>query len=399
MTGCSVGDYVVNDETVDVLVRQAVIQAEAGCDIIAPSDMMDGRIGAIRKALEAKGFSDVLILAYAAKYASAFYGPYRDAIGSAKSLKGDKRTYQMDPANSDEALREVALDIAEGADMVMVKPGMPYLDIVRRVKDAFAMPTIVYQVSGEYSMLMAAIERGWLDADRVIPESLLSFKRAGADGIISYFARDVARLRLTEPADHGLSASVRLRRMISARDGTTSMPACVWPRSITFSRISIASPWIAAQTRGPRRNRRSPGRSPRRSRRSLRSDPGKPVRLGSSEPNIRRSKPGVANREPHIGAADADDGFGAVGRHGGRLRDLASELGQTLRPRHRREAPRGLRNGDRVPHAIRPRAARPSGGKAPRGLPLRGFRARPAATMAPSRRDDTADPKSWHPRC
>jgi porphobilinogen synthase len=169
------------------------MQADAGCDIIAPSDMMDGRIGAIRKALEAKGFSDVLILAYAAKYASGFYGPYRDAIGSAKSLKGDKRTYQMDPANSDEALREVALDIAEGADMVMVKPGMPYLDIVRRVKDAFAMPTIVYQVSGEYSMLMAAIERRWLDGDRVIPESLVSFKRAGADGIISYFARDVAR--------------------------------------------------------------------------------------------------------------------------------------------------------------------------------------------------------------
>ena len=147
----------------------------------------------LREALEAKGFSDVLILAYAAKYASAFYGPYRDAIGSTKSLKGDKRTYQMDPANSDEALREVALDIAEGADMVMVKPGMPYLDIVRRVKDAFAMPTIVYQVSGEYSMLMAAIERGWLDPNRVISESLLSFKRAGADGIISYFSRDVAR--------------------------------------------------------------------------------------------------------------------------------------------------------------------------------------------------------------
>ena len=191
--GLVVGDYVVNDKTVDVLVRQAVIQADAGCDIIAPSDMMDGRIGAIRAALEAKGFSDVLILAYAAKYASAFYGPYRDAIGSTKSLKGDKRTYQMDPANSDEALREVALDIAEGADMVMVKPGMPYLDIVRRVKETFAMPTIVYQVSGEYSMLMAAIERGWLDPNRVISESLLSFKRAGADGIISYFSRDVAR--------------------------------------------------------------------------------------------------------------------------------------------------------------------------------------------------------------
>jgi porphobilinogen synthase len=191
--GLLVGDVVVNDETVEVLVQQAVMQAEAGCDIIAPSDMMDGRIGAIRAALERKGLGDVLILAYAAKYASAFYGPYRDAIGSSKALKGDKRTYQMDPANTDEALREVALDVAEGADMVMVKPGMPYLDIVRRVKDAFKMPTIVYQVSGEYSMLMAAIERGWLDADRVIPESLLSFKRAGADGIITYLARDVAR--------------------------------------------------------------------------------------------------------------------------------------------------------------------------------------------------------------
>ena len=191
--GLLVEDYVVNDETVDVLVKQALIQADAGCDIIAPSDMMDGRVGAIRRALEGKGYKDVLILAYAAKYASAFYGPYRDAIGSAKALKGDKRTYQMDPVNSDEALREVALDIAEGADMVMVKPGMPYLDIVRRVKDAFHMPTIVYQVSGEYSMLTAAIERGWLDGERVVPEALLSFKRAGADGIITYFARDVAR--------------------------------------------------------------------------------------------------------------------------------------------------------------------------------------------------------------
>jgi porphobilinogen synthase len=191
--GLLVGDVIVNDETVEVLVQQAVMQAEAGCDIIAPSDMMDGRIGAIRTALESKGLGDVLILAYAAKYASAFYGPYRDAIGSSKALKGDKRTYQMDPANTDEALREVALDVAEGADMVMVKPGMPYLDIVRRVKDAFKMPIIVYQVSGEYSMLMAAIERGWLDPDRVIPESLLSFKRAGADGIITYFARDIAR--------------------------------------------------------------------------------------------------------------------------------------------------------------------------------------------------------------
>ena len=191
--GVLVGDYVANDKTVEILVRQSLVQAEAGCDILAPSDMMDGRIGAIRAALEKKGLVDVIILAYAAKYASAFYGPYRDAIGSAKALKGDKRTYQMDPANTKEALREVALDIAEGADMVMVKPGMPYLDIVRRVKDAFGMPTVVYQVSGEYSMLMAAIERGWLDRDRVILESLTAFKRAGADAIITYFARDVAR--------------------------------------------------------------------------------------------------------------------------------------------------------------------------------------------------------------
>jgi porphobilinogen synthase len=190
--GVLVGDYIGNDETLNILVRQSLAQAEAGCDILAPSDMMDGRIGAVRTALEKKGHKDVIILAYAAKYASAFYGPYRDAIGSAKALKGDKRTYQMDPANTDEALREVALDIAEGADMVMVKPGMPYLDIVRRVKDAFQMPTIVYQVSGEYSMLMAAIEKGWLDKDRVILESLTAFKRAGADGIITYFARDVA---------------------------------------------------------------------------------------------------------------------------------------------------------------------------------------------------------------
>jgi porphobilinogen synthase len=191
--GVLAGDYVANDKTVDILVRQSLAQAEAGCDILAPSDMMDGRIGAIRASLEKKGLQDVILLAYAAKYASAFYGPYRDAIGSAKALKGDKRTYQMDPANTDEALREVALDIAEGADMVMVKPGMPYLDIVRRVKDTFAMPTVVYQVSGEYSMLMAAIERGWLDKDRVILESLMAFKRAGADAIITYFARDVAK--------------------------------------------------------------------------------------------------------------------------------------------------------------------------------------------------------------
>jgi porphobilinogen synthase len=192
--GLLIGDYVANDETVEVLVRQALVQVEAGCDIIAPSDMMDGRVGAIRAALEKAGHTNTLIMAYAAKYASAFYGPFRDAVGSAKALTGDKRTYQMDPANGDEALREVALDIAEGADMVMVKPGMPYLDIVRRVKDEFAMPTFVYQVSGEYSMLMAAVERGFLDRDRVILESLIAFKRAGANGILTYFARDAARM-------------------------------------------------------------------------------------------------------------------------------------------------------------------------------------------------------------
>ncbi|HEX3486681.1 MAG TPA: porphobilinogen synthase [Micropepsaceae bacterium] len=191
--GVLIDDYVANDETVSILVRQALIQVEAGCDIIAPSDMMDGRIGAIRAALEKGGHQDVILLAYAAKYASAFYGPFRDAVGSAKALTGDKRTYQMDPANTDEALREVALDIAEGADMVMVKPGMPYLDVLRRMKDEFGMPTVVYQVSGEYSMLMAAIERGWLDRERAILESLTAFKRAGADGILTYFARDIAR--------------------------------------------------------------------------------------------------------------------------------------------------------------------------------------------------------------
>jgi porphobilinogen synthase len=191
--GLLVDGQIPNDETVAILVRQALVQADAGCDILAPSDMMDGRIGAIRAALEVAGHHDVLLLAYAAKYASAFYGPFRDAVGSAKALQGDKRTYQMDPANTDEALREVALDIAEGADMVMVKPGLPYLDVLRRVKDSFGMPTIVYQVSGEYSMLMAGIERGWLDGERVIGETLTAFKRAGADGIITYFARDVAR--------------------------------------------------------------------------------------------------------------------------------------------------------------------------------------------------------------
>jgi porphobilinogen synthase len=187
-------DYVVNDETLEALCKQSLTQAEAGCDVIAPSDMMDGRIGAIRSALDSAGYDDVLILSYAAKYASAFYGPFRDAVGSGSSLgKGDKRTYQMNPANGDEALREVALDVAEGADMVMVKPGMPYLDIVHRVKQEFGLPTYAYQVSGEYAMLCGAAERGWLDRDRVMFESLLGFKRAGADGVLTYFAVDVAK--------------------------------------------------------------------------------------------------------------------------------------------------------------------------------------------------------------
>ncbi|HWA89625.1 MAG TPA: porphobilinogen synthase [Rhizomicrobium sp.] len=188
------GDYVANDESVAILVRQALNQAEAGCDIIAPSDMMDGRVGAIRAELELGGFKNTLIMAYAAKYASAFYGPFRDAVGSAKALTGDKRTYQMDPSNGDEALREVALDLAEGADMVMVKPGMPYLDILRRVKDAFGVPTFAYQVSGEYAMLTEAAKSGYLDHDGVMLESLIAFKRAGASGILTYFARDAARL-------------------------------------------------------------------------------------------------------------------------------------------------------------------------------------------------------------
>ena len=187
--------YIINDDTVAVLTRQAQVQAEAGVDIVAPSDMMDGRIGAIRAALEVNGRVHTKIMAYSAKYASAFYGPFRDAVGSAGNLgKSDKKTYQMDPANSDEALREVALDIAEGADMVMVKPGLPYLDIVRRVKDEFRMPTFAYQVSGEYAMLKAAAANGWLDHDAVMMETLLAFKRAGADGVLSYFALDAARL-------------------------------------------------------------------------------------------------------------------------------------------------------------------------------------------------------------
>jgi porphobilinogen synthase len=185
--------YVLNDQTIEILCRQALVQAEAGVDIVAPSDMMDGRIGAIRQALEAKGLIHTQIMAYSAKYASGFYGPFRDAVGSASNLgKGSKKTYQMDPANTDEALREVALDLQEGADMVMVKPGMPFLDIVRRVKDTFKVPTFVYQVSGEYAMLKAAAANGWLDEKTVAIESLLGMKRAGADGILTYYAMDVA---------------------------------------------------------------------------------------------------------------------------------------------------------------------------------------------------------------
>jgi len=195
--GLMSGETIMNDATVAALVRQALNQARAGADVIAPSDMMDGRVGAIREALDAEGLLDVQILAYAAKYASAFYGPFRDAVGSAGALKGDKRTYQMDPANSDEALREVELDLDEGADMVMIKPGMPYLDIVRRVKDEFGAPTFAYQVSGEYSMIMAAANNGWLDGDKAMMESLIAFKRAGADGVLTYFApRAAEKLRI-----------------------------------------------------------------------------------------------------------------------------------------------------------------------------------------------------------
>jgi porphobilinogen synthase len=190
--GVMEGERILNDETVALLVRQAVLQAEAGADIIAPSDMMDGRVAAIREGLDEAGFLDVQIMAYAAKYASAFYGPFRDAIGTSACLVGDKRTYQMDPANSAEALREVALDLDEGADMIMVKPGMPYLDVVRRVKDTFAVPTFAYQVSGEYAMIQAAAGNGWIDGERAMMESLLAFKRAGADGILTYFAPQVA---------------------------------------------------------------------------------------------------------------------------------------------------------------------------------------------------------------
>ena len=192
--GIVVDDEIVNDASVEQLVRAAVSHAVAGADIIAPSDMMDGRVGAIREALDGARLQDVQIMAYAAKYASAFYGPFRDAIGSAKTLTGDKRTYQMDSGNSDEALREVELDIAEGADMVMVKPGMPYLDVLRRVKDTFAMPTFAYQVSGEYAMIKAAAANGWLDNDKCVLEALMCFKRAGADGILTYSAIEAAAL-------------------------------------------------------------------------------------------------------------------------------------------------------------------------------------------------------------
>ena len=186
--------YIVNEKTIEMLVKQALAQAEAGVDIVAPSDMMDGRMGVIRNALEERGFIHTRLMAYSAKYASAFYGPFRDAVGSAANLgKADKNTYQMDPANIDEALREVALDLAEGADMVMVKPGMPYLDVVRRVKDEFRVPTFAYQVSGEYAMIKAAAQNGWLDHDKVMMESMMAFKRAGADGVLTYFALDVAR--------------------------------------------------------------------------------------------------------------------------------------------------------------------------------------------------------------
>jgi porphobilinogen synthase len=187
------GGRILNDETVEALIGQSLVQADAGCDVIAPSDMMDGRVGAIRQALDAAGHQQVKVLAYAAKYASGFYGPFRDAVGSGGMLIGDKKTYQMDPANSDEALREVALDLAEGADMVMVKPGLPYLDVLRRVKERFAVPTFVYQVSGEYAMIQAAAQQGWLDGERSMMECLLAFKRAGADAILTYGAPQAAR--------------------------------------------------------------------------------------------------------------------------------------------------------------------------------------------------------------
>jgi porphobilinogen synthase len=218
--GILIGGEIANDESLEALVRQSLVQAEAGCDVLAPSDMMDGRVGAIRQALEGRGLKNTLIMSYAAKYASAFYGPFRDAVGSSGTLKGDKRTYQMDPANSDEAMREVALDLAEGADFVMVKPGMPYLDIVRRVHETFHVPTFVYQVSGEYAMLTAAFQNGWLTRECCVLESLLSFRRAGASGILTYFAVEAARLiHAGYIADHALdSASLTaLRKSLNSR--------------------------------------------------------------------------------------------------------------------------------------------------------------------------------------
>ena len=219
--GLLIGGEIANDETLEALVRQSLVQAEAGCDVLAPSDMMDGRVGMIRQALEGRGFKNTLIMSYAAKYASAFYGPFRDAVGSSGTLKGDKRTYQMDPANTDEAMREVALDLAEGADFVMVKPGMPYLDIVRRVHETFHVPTFVYQVSGEYAMLTAAFQNGWLTRECCVLESLLSFRRAGAAGILTYFAVEAARiLKAGYETGHPLeSASLKaLRSSLSSRN-------------------------------------------------------------------------------------------------------------------------------------------------------------------------------------
>ena len=245
--------YILNDETVEVLVKQALTQAEAGVDIVAPSDMMDGRIGAIRAALEARGAIHTRIMAYSAKYASAFYGPFRDAVGSAANLgKSNKKVYQMDPGNSDEALREVAMDIAEGADMVMVKPGMPYLDIVRRVKDEFRVPTFAYQVSGEYAMLKAAAQNGWLDHDAVMMESLLAFKRAGADGVLTYFALDAARrLQSAETSDR--------MHIVEFAAGTLQIPG----RSCPTGAAEAGFVWIyldretlrAASCRGCRKRR------------------------------------------------------------------------------------------------------------------------------------------------
>jgi porphobilinogen synthase len=219
--GIMIEGEIANDESVDALVRQAIVQAEAGCDVLAPSDMMDGRIGAIRQALEGRGLKNTLIMSYAAKYASAFYGPFRDAVGSSGALKGDKRTYQMQPANSDEALREVALDLAEGADMVMVKPGMPYLDIVQRVHETFRVPTFAYQVSGEYAMLTAAFQNGWLTRECCVLESLLAFRRAGAAGILTYFAVEAARLlKVGSGTGHALDPAslTAMRKSLSSKN-------------------------------------------------------------------------------------------------------------------------------------------------------------------------------------